>query len=234
MNEDKDNLEKALDAIRNEQIPEGPSKELVDSTVTRLTEIQSQSDGASPEYVIHFSEKLRTFRGFARYAAAAVLLIVAGYAVGRVSAPQPPDIEELQSVLEPAIRRNVVDQLRKDLNAGLTTCYDQLTEDLERRHNQNMLQLATHIMEASSSVTNERLGDLVESINTVKAEERQWFTRALERIDSERLRDKELLSTALVNFAIQTGDELKRTQQGVAQLLSYRLPDGSEEYEIEK
>ncbi len=39
-----------------------------------------------------------------RSAAAAAVLIVAGYLAGRLSAPQPPDIRELEAVLEHRLR----------------------------------------------------------------------------------------------------------------------------------
>jgi len=48
-------------------------------------------------------------------------------------------------------------------------------------------------------------------------------------VELNRLRD----STALASFAVRTEDELKRTKQGVVQLLSYGLPDGSTTYEFE-
>ena len=44
MKEDEHILEKALEAIKNEQIPPGPPQELVDATVTKLAETRGQSD----------------------------------------------------------------------------------------------------------------------------------------------------------------------------------------------
>ncbi|UCF15206.1 MAG: hypothetical protein JSW59_17510 [Phycisphaerales bacterium] len=219
MKEEDDNiLEKAIEAIRNEQIPQGPPQELVDTTVTRLNEAQSQSDTASSVSVTGLFGRIKAFRYIARYAAAAVLLIVAGYAVGRLSAARPPDVEELQTVLEPAIRRNVVAQLRNDLQAGLATCYDRLSDELGRQHSQEMARFAAQTLDASNSVTTELLTAVVESINATQTEERQLLVAILEQMELERMRESE----ALASFAVRTEDTL----QGIAQFLSYGMPGG--------
>ena len=233
MKEDENILEKAVEAMRNEQIPPGPPQELVDAAVTKLTEAQGQSDTPPFRGGMSFVERLRPLRGIARFAAAAVLLVVAGYAAGRVAAPRPPDMEQLQAALEPTIRRNVVAQLRNDLQSGLATCYDRLRDELDRQHRQDMGRFAAQTLAASNSVTNELLIELIESIDAVQIEDRQWVTAALEQVELTRLRDNALLSTALASFAVRTEDELERTKQGVAQLLSYGLPDGSATYQFE-
>lgn len=172
-------------------------------------------------------ERLRPLKGITRFAAAAVLLIIAGYAAGRVLAPRRPDMEELQATLEPAICSSVIAQLRNDLKAGLATCYDRLSDELGRRHRQDMAQFAAQTLAPSNSATNEVLTELIESIGTAQTEERQWFTAALEQIELDRRRADERLSTALTSFAVQTEDEIQRTRQGVAQLLSYGLSEGA-------
>jgi len=123
-------------------MPPGPPQELVDATVTKLTEAQGQSDKPPSGDGMSLFERLRPLGCIARFAAAAVVLIVAGYAVGRVLAPQPPDMEELQAALEPAIRRNVIAQLSDELQSGLVTCYDQLSDELGRRHADEKLSTA--------------------------------------------------------------------------------------------
>jgi len=233
MKEDEHILEEALEAIKNEQIPPGPPQELVDATVTNLAEAQGQSDTLPFGSKMSLVERLKPLRGITRFAAAAVLLIVAGYAVGRISAPRPPDMEQLQAALEPAIRSNVVAQLKNDLQLGLASCYVRLRDELDRQHRQDMGRFAAQTLAASNSVTNELLIELIGSIDAVQIEDRQWVTAALEQVELNRLRDNALLSTALASFAVRTEDELERTKQGVAQLLSYGLPDGSATYQFE-
>jgi hypothetical protein len=89
-----------------------------------------------------------------------------------------------------------------------------------------MAQFAAQTLSISNSRTNELLAELIESINTAQTEERQWFTVALEQIEADRLRADAQLGTALTCFAVRTQDELERTRQGFAQLLSYGLGEG--------
>ncbi len=190
-----------------------------------MSQARERSEAASSGGVSGFVGKVKSLRGIAKFAAAAVLLVVVGYAVGRLSAPAPPDIEELQAAL--AICRNVIVQLRNDLRMGLATCYDRLSDELSRQQREDMAQFASLTLSAYNSRTNDLLAELIESINAAQTEERQWFTAALEQVEADRLRADAQLSTAFTTLAVQTQDELERTKQGFAQLLSYGLPEGS-------
>ena len=110
---------------------------------------------------------------------------------------------------------------------GLTNGYVQLRDELGRQYRQDVERFAVQTLAASSSVTNERLAALVESIDAAQAADRQWVVAALRQIELDRLRDNEQLSTAFAGFAVRTEDELERTKQGVVQLLSYGLADNS-------
>ena len=95
--ERENNLEKAVNALNNEQVPSGPSRELVDSTIAKLTEISGQSSDFSNPGRIRFIDRISFPNSFAKVAAAAVLLIMAGFATGRLLSPKPPDIVQLQA-----------------------------------------------------------------------------------------------------------------------------------------
>lgn len=225
MKEDENILESAINAIRNEQFPPGPSQELVDATVTKLSEAQEMSDKMTSDRAVGLFDRIGAIRCIARYAAAAVLLIVAGYAVGRLSAPRQPNIQELQDTLEPTIRQNVVAQLKKDLQSGLKTCYDQLSDELNRQQRKDMAQFAAQTLSASNSNTSRLVIELIESINTLQTEQRQRFTAALEQMELEHQYD----TKALAQYAVQTEDKL----QSIAQFLSYGLNEGYDVNKIE-
>lgn len=229
MKENENILEKAIEALKNEQIPPGPPQELVDATVTKLAETSEQSDTVPLGSRIRIVERLKAVRGIAKFAAAAVLLIGAGYATGRFSAPQAPDMEQLQAALEPAIRKNVVAQLSSDLQLGLANGYLQIRDELGEQHRQDMGWFAAQTLAASNSVTHELLAALIESIDAAQTQDRQWFTAAIEQVELNRLRD----SAAFASFAVRTEDDLERTKRGVVQLLSYGLPRGPATYEFE-
>ncbi|MFH1883423.1 MAG: hypothetical protein ABIL62_12010 [Planctomycetota bacterium] len=227
MKENENILKKAVKALKNEQTPSGPSQELADATVAKLTEASGQSNKVTTGKRIWFIDWLKAPNSFTKVAAAAVLLIIAGYATGRLSAPRPPDAEQLQAALEPAIRRNLLDEMEQYWQLALTSSYAQLKDELSQQYRSDLNQFAAYTLAASGAATNQLLEELIESINTAQTQDRQWVAAAFEQIELNRLRDNVQLSNAFATFAVQTEDELLRTKQDMAQLLSYTQPDNS-------
>ena len=227
MKENENILKKAVKALKNEQTPSGPSQELADATVAKLTEASGQSNKVTTGKRIWFIDWLKAPNSFTKVAAAAVLLIIAGYATGRLSAPRPPDAEQLQAALEPAIRRNLLDEMEQYWQLALTSSYAQLKNELSQQYRSDLNQFAAYTLAASGAATNQLLEELIESINTAQTQDRQWVAAAFEQIELNRLRDNVQLSNAFATFAVQTEDELLRTKQDMAQLLSYTQPDNS-------
>jgi hypothetical protein len=163
-----------------------------------------------------------------RWTAAAVLLLVAGYAIGHIVEPRPPDVAQLrtslEASLEPAIRQNVVEQLNRDWRLALAGSYLRLRDELSEQFRRELNAYALHTLAASNAVTNELLTELIEAINTAQAQDRQWVAAALEQTEWNRLRDKSQFINGLETLAAETGDELLRTRQDFAKLLVYTEP----------
>jgi len=225
MKENENILEKAVKALKNEQAPSGPPQELTDATVAKLTEASGQPNTATTGKRIWFIDWLKTTNNFTKVAAAAVLLIIAGYAAGRLSAPRGPDAEQLQASLEPAIRTRLLDDMKQYLQLGLTNSYVRLKDDLTQQYRRDLGQFAAQTVLASGAVTNQLLKELIGSINEAQTEDRQWVAAAFEQIELNRLRDNAQLSNAFATFAVRTEDELLRTKQDMAQLFYYTQPD---------
>lgn len=211
-------LEKAVNALNNEQVPPGPPRELANSTVAKLTEISGQPNTFSNGRRIRLIDRIKFPNSFTKVAAAAVLLIMAGYATGRLLSPKPPDIEQLRVALEPAIRQNILDEMKQYWQLGLTASYAQLKDDLSQQYRRDLNQFAAYTLAASGVATNQRLEELIESINQAQTQDRQWVAAALGDIELNRLQDKAQLSNAFATFAVQT-------EQNMAQILSYTQPD---------
>jgi hypothetical protein len=152
-----------------------------------------------------------------RWTAAAVLLLVAGYAIGHIVEPRPPDMEKLQlameTSLEPIIRKNVVEQLNRDWGVALANSYLRLRDELGDQFRRELNTYTLHTLAASNTQTSELLTELIEAINTAQAQDRRWVATALEQIEFNRLRDKSQLINGLETLAAETGDELLRTRQ---------------------
>ncbi len=220
MEENENIVEKAVKALKNEQIPPGPSQELAEATIAKLTEASGQSNNLTTGKRIWFIDWLKAPNSFTKVAAAAVLLIIAGYAAGRISSPRQPDIEQLQAALEPAIRSRLLDEMKQYWQLALTSSYAQLKNELSQQYRSDLNQFAAYTLAASGAATNQLLEELIDSINEAQTQDRQWVSAAFEQIELNRLRDNTELSNAFATFAVQTEDELER-------LWSYTQPDSS-------
>ncbi|HCO92571.1 MAG TPA: hypothetical protein DIU00_01235 [Phycisphaerales bacterium] len=233
MDENENTLEKAVNAIKNEQIPPVPPKEVVDSTIAKLAEAAGQSEIVRPDNRIRIIERLNAAKSFTKIAAAAVLLIAVGYATGRFSGPQPPDMQQIQATLEPAIRQNLLDETKQYLQLGLANGYIRIRDELGQQYRQDLNRVALQFVAASNAVTNELLADLIASFNEVQSQYRQQVALALDQMESNRLKDRNELSDAFATFALLTEDELMRTKQDMAQFLSYTQPGQSNSEEVQ-
>lgn len=164
-----------------------------------------------------------------KLAAAAVLLIFAGYAFGRLSAPRAVDVDALEtslkSSLEPAIRRNLLEEANRHWQLALAGSYVRLKDELNQQLRSDMNKFAVQILAASGAVTNQRLVELIDAINAAQKQERRWFAAGLEQIELNRLQDSAQLRNDFATFAVLTEDQLRRTKQDMAQLLFYPQPE---------
>ncbi len=224
MKKGKSIMDKVVSYLKSEPVPPGPPQETVDATIAKLTEASKQPNTVKVEKRIQIIERIKAARSFTKVAAAAVLLIAAAYAAGRLSAPRPPDVEQLQAALEPAIRQNLLDEMKRYWQLGMVSSYVRLKDELSQQYRRDLSQFALQTLAASNAVTNELLTELIESINEAQTEDRQWVAAAFEQIELNRLRDNAQLSNAFATFAIRTEDELQRTRQDMVQLLVYTQP----------
>lgn len=211
-------LEKAVKAMNDQQVPPGPPRELADSTLAELTELSGQTNNMPNGRTISITERIKLPSGFIKVAAAAIVLITAGYAAGRLLSPKPPDIKQLQTVLEPAIRSQLVDEMKQYWQLALASSYAQLKDDLTQQYRRDLNQVAAYTLAASGTATNQLLEELIESINQAQTQDRQWVVSALGQIELNRLQDNAQLSNALASFAAQTEENMSR-------ILSYSQPD---------
>jgi hypothetical protein len=232
MEESEKILEKAIEALKNEQIPPGPPQELVKSTVAKLTEDAEQADTAKPKNRILIFNDLKAVKSLTKIAAAAVLLIAAGYATGRLSTPRAPDMEQIRAALEPSIRQKLLDETKQYMQLGLANAYIRIKDELSQQYRQELNRVALQSVAASNAATNELLTQLVESFNEAQSQYQQRIETAFEQVESNRRQDRTDLSNALATLAVQTEDELMRTKQNMAQFLSNTQSDRSNRDEI--
>ena len=187
----------------------------------------NNAGGVKGGNIISIIRKLTT-RRITRFAAAALLLIVAGYTVGRSTASQPADVEQLRydletslkSSLEPAIHKKVVEDLNQQWQLALVHSYVQLRGELNQQFRNEMNEFAVQTLAASSTVTNQLLTELIDAISTAQRQDRRWTLAAMEQIELNRLRDNALLKNDFATFAVYTEDNLQRTREDMTKWIT--------------
>ena len=174
----------------------------------------------------------------ARLAAAAAVLIAVGYAVGRLTAPRLPDIEqlrvEIETSLKSSLRRELLNEMEHRWQWALTGTCAQLRDELDHRFKRQLDAYAVHTLAASNAVTNQLLTELIEAIDATQRQQGHWVSAALEQMDRSRVQDSMSLRNDLVTFAAFTGDELQRTKRAVVNLLREDNRDNAFSGEPEK
>lgn len=163
--------------------------------------IQRVRDSLSDKEEIRESTSLWQFpkRPIAKLAAAAVLLIAVGYAVGRLTTPQP-DMEKLYSALETSLRASLTKEMDQRWQTAFTANCIKFKDELQQQVRRDLTEFAAQTLAASNTLTEQRLIQLINLIETARARDRRQTAAALEKIEY----DKELLGNGLVALAAQT------------------------------
>ena len=226
MKDDNNILDKAIDALKNESVQSGPPREVIDATLSKLSQAGADTRAGSGQVLKY--ERFKIIKAFSRLAAAAVIMIFVGYAAGRLSAPRldteqlKSDIEaSLRASLELEVREKVINEMKPYLKMGFSNCYMQLKDDLTEQYRQDLSNFAAQTLAASNTVTNQMLAELIDSFQKSQAQDRQLIQATYEQAEINRVRDKAELSDALINFASQTEDKLTN----LSQLLYEKQPE---------
>jgi hypothetical protein len=185
-----------------------PASEISDRTLQRVRntltgkEMEREDSGTRVRW---FQRK-----PIAKVAAAAVLLICLGYAVGRLSVPQP-DMEQLHSALEISLKASLTDEMDRRWQSVFAAYCAQFKDELRQQVRRDLTEFAAQTLAASNSLTEQRLMKLIELIEAARERDRRQVAAALEAIESGRLQDKSQLGKGLVALAAQT-KELRNTK----------------------
>jgi hypothetical protein len=180
-----------------------PAKEAADRAMQKVRDAliadEGRRVGLAPPSLIGRLMKL---------AAAAVLMIGAGYIAGRVSAPEPLDVQELRtalesslkSSLEPAIRQELLSQMDDRWQSTLAASNAKVKDELARQVRRDLAEFAAQTLAASGTRTEQRLMELIRLIEAARVQDRRRMVAAFDYIESR-------FGNGLVTLAART-DEL--------------------------
>ncbi len=185
-----------------------PSKEAADHAMQRVRDAliadKERRVGLAPPSLIGRLMKL---------AAAAVLMIGAGYIGGRFSAPEPLDVQELQAALESSLKSSLVPVIRQELfsemddrwQSALTASHASVKDELARQVRRDLTEFAAQTLAASGTRTDQRLMELIRLIEAARVQDRRRMAEAFDYIESR-------FGNGLVTLAART-DELLGTER---------------------
>lgn len=130
--------------------------------------------------------------GLMKLAAAAVLMIGAGFIGGRLSAPKPLDVQQLQaamesslkSSLEPAIRRQLQDEFENRLQSALSAERDTLKQELARQVHRDLRTFAEQTLTTVDNLMNQRLMEFARMVEEARIKDRQHVAAAFDYMGS--------------------------------------------------
>ena len=123
-----------------------------------------------------------------KLAAAAVLMVGAGFIGGRLSAPEPLDMQELQATLEGslkaslelAVRRQLLNEIDNRLQLALTTDRDTFRQELARQVHRDMETYAEQTLTTAGNLIDQRLMGLARMLEAARIKERQHVAAAFD------------------------------------------------------
>ena len=156
-----------------------------------------------------------------KLAVAAVLMIAAGYIAGRLSAPEPVDVQELTAVLESSLKSSLVPAIRQELlsemdnrwQSTLAASNAKVKDELSRQVRRDLTEFAAQTLAASGTRTDQRLMELIQLIEAARVQDRQRMASAFDYIESR-------FGNGLVTLAARTDELLGAERAGSTQDVS--------------
>jgi len=185
-----------------------PTKEATDHAMQRVRDTL-MSEKAIPKLYLRLPPIV------AKLAAAAVLMIGAGYIAGRVSAPKPVNVQKLQAALEsslksslvPAIRQELLSQMDDRWQSTLAASNARVKDELARQVRRDLTEFAAQTLAASGTRTDRRLMELIELIDATRLQDRRRMAAAFDYIESR-------FGGGLVTLAARTDELLGAERAG--------------------
>jgi len=196
-----------------------PAQESADNVVQRVR------DTVMNEEQRHERTTARIFKAvfrshIAKLSAAAVLLIGLGYLSGRLSGPQPLDVEELRATLESSLKSSLESAIRQELLKEIDSRWQstfaancaELKDELQQQVRRDLTEFAAQTLAASGTMTQRRLTELIQLIEAARMQDRRRIEEAFEQIEWNRLQDRTRFGNSLVTLAARTNELLGSEQ----------------------
>jgi len=204
-----DLLDKTVEALKDGSSQGHPPAHVVEQTRARLREL---SMGPS---TIPVRPWLLGSSRWVQMAAAAVVLVVAGIGIGRITGPRgltAEQVRDLEDRMTERVEARLAGQWAQAQQVSLTT----LRQDLDQRFDAKVNQVALQVLAATNAATTRTLASVVEDLRTSQARERLWTAAALGRIESDRFQREASLNGDMAVLASLTQTQARSTRDLVS------------------
>ena len=195
-----------------------PGQEASDRAMQRVRDTL-MSEKAIPKLRLSLRDALRRRLPpiVAKLAAAAVLMIGAGFIGGRLSAPEPVNVQELRATLESSLKSSLVPEIRRELlsqmddrwQSTLAASNAKVKDELARQIRRDLELFADRTLTTIGSLTEQRLMEFARIIEAARIKERQRVAAAFDYMGTQ-------FGDGLVTLAARTDDLLGTERTGPA------------------
>jgi anti-sigma factor RsiW len=146
-------------------------------------------------------------------AAAALILLGVGIAIGRLTAPKPVDVEQLRTdlqtaltaSLQPAIQQATLAEVDRRVATSLATGQTQLKTEIVELMRADLRTFATDVVANSEQMMDRRFDEFVRLVEAARLKDRQRVVQAFEQVELNRRRDRNQIGQGLKSLVALTG-----------------------------
>ena len=146
---------------------------------------------------------------WASVAVAALILLGIGIAIGRLTAPQPVDIEQLradlQATLTTSLQPAMLAEVDRRVAMSLATGQTQLKTEIVELMREDLRTFATDVVANSEQMMDRRFDEFVRLVEAARLKDRQRVVQAFEQVELNRRRDRNQIGQGLKSLVALTG-----------------------------
>ncbi len=129
----------------------------------------------------------------ARMAVAAVLILGAGIAIGRFTAPRPVDVDQLRADLQssvlasltPAVQESMLAEMDRRLGSALAESNAQFKTEIAEQMGRDLRIFANDLMSGTQTLVDRRFTEVVQLIEAGRLTDRRQVAKALDQIKTQ-------------------------------------------------
>ena len=164
---------------------------------------------------------VRSWQPVVKWAAAAMLILAAGFGFGRTVSPSRVDAAQIRAAIEPSLKASLETELRQKLALDYQK---QLREELDR--------VAGATIAAANAETTRLLSGFANATAEKRTEEAQAILAALKEMETKRVNDYAGLRKELETVAVLTEFGLRNAQRDIVQLASITQPNSADSTQL--